>query len=64
MKEEKPEKLKDDHLLYLDTLREIGTTNMYGAAPYLKAQYPDLSTQDSRAILVYWMTTFSERHSD
>jgi len=60
---DKPEKLEDEHLEYLDFLRDTGATNMLGAGPYLKDEYPDLSKQDARAILLYWMETFSERHA-
>ena len=30
---EKPEYLTEEHLLYLDQLRESGVTNMFGAVP-------------------------------
>ena len=57
---EKPEKLETKHLEYLDGLRESGVTNMFGAASYLQKVYGELSIQDARSILVYWMDTFSE----
>lgn len=58
----RPATLKEEHLRYLDVLRESGATNMFGAAPYLREMYPELSKTEARAILVYWMETFSERH--
>ena len=58
---EKPEKLTLEHLDFLDDLRESGITNMFGAGSYLKSDFPELSKQDCRAILGYWMQTFSER---
>ena len=58
---EKPEKLKMEHLVYLDELRESGVTNMFGGAAYLREEYPELSTKESRDILVYWMDTFEDR---
>ena len=58
---ERPEKMTDEHLEYLDGLRESGVTNMFGAASYLRDYYPELSKQDARAILTYWMKTFGER---
>lgn len=61
---EKPEALHDQHLEYLDTLRESGVTNMFGAAPFLKAEFSELSKQDARQILQYWMKTFSDRHPE
>lgn len=58
----KPQKLKDKHLIYLDALRESGTTNMFGAKPYLQKSFRGLSNEDAGAILTYWMKTFSMRH--
>ena len=46
---------------YLDELRASGETNMYGAAPYLEAEF-DLTERDARAVLQRWMETFAERH--
>lgn len=48
----------DECLEYLDRLRESGVTNMYGAAPYLAAEF-DLSKKDARLILAHWMDTFN-----
>jgi len=58
----KPEVLTEDHLIYLDNLRESGITNMFGARPYLINAYRELSKKDASEILTYWMKTFSERH--
>jgi len=58
---ERPEKMTDEHLEYLDGLRESGVTNMFGAASYLRDSYPELSKNDAREILTYWMNTFDER---
>ncbi len=60
--ETKPEGLTDEHLKYLDDLRESGITNMLGAAPYLASAF-DLDMDTSRAYLSHWMRTFGERHS-
>ena len=57
----RPLKLLDEHLLYLDELRESGATNMYGARPYLMESYPELTPRDASDILAYWMQTFGER---
>ena len=59
---EKPYFVKDEHLFALDHIRETGITNMYGAVPYLKEIYPELTKEESKQILSYWMKTFSERH--
>jgi hypothetical protein len=59
---ERPATCTEDHLEYLDELRESGLTNMFGARPYLHDAYPELSKQESGDILVYWMKTFADRH--
>lgn len=60
--ETRPAVCTDEMLDYLDDLRESGVVNMFGAAPYVQEEY-DLTRADARAVLLYWMHTFSERHS-
>jgi len=62
MKTDKPECLTEDHLMFLDDLRESGVTNMFGARPYVQDEFPDLSTMEAKQVLLYWMETFSGRH--
>ena len=62
--ETKPECLTDDHLEFLDDLRESGDTNMFGARPYLAGEFPELTKQEAKAVLAYWMRTFADRHAD
>lgn len=59
----KPEGLTNEHLEYLDELRESGVTNMFGAAPYLEIGF-DIDTATARKYLSYWMKTFSDRHNN
>lgn len=59
---ERPEVVDDAMLDYLDELRESGVTNMFGAGAYLEAAF-DLSRQDARTVLSYWMRTFGERQT-
>lgn len=60
---EKPAKLKNEHLEYLDALREPGRTNMFGAPAYLQRRFKELkSFDDASAVVGYWMHTFRERH--
>ena len=59
----KPEFMTDEHLGYLDDLRESGVTNMFGAATYLVDDFP-LDKRQAREILSYWMETFGERHKE
>lgn len=61
---ERPEIVKDEHLITLDNIRESGITNMFGAAPYLQEFYPELSMKEAKDILLYWMKTFSDRHEE
>ncbi len=58
---ERPIIIQDDHLVYLDELRDSGVTNMYGAAPYLEDEFA-LTSKEARQVLSYWMKTFSQRH--
>ena len=42
---------------YLDVLRESGVTNMFGAVPYLQAEF-GLNAVDAKKILISWMKQF------
>lgn len=57
----KPDGLTDDHLYYLDLLRESGVTNMFGASSYLVHEF-GIDSDTAIQYLTYWMRTFSERH--
>ena len=46
---------------YLDDLRESGTTNMYGAGPYLQQKF-GLDKYLAKDCVLTWMKTFSKRH--
>ena len=49
--------ISDEHLEYLDGLRESGVTNMWGAGAYVEKVFGvDKST--ARTIVLYWMDTF------
>lgn len=65
----RPDYVKDEHLQYLDMLRESGVTNMFGAGVYLDEMFPELadgkprpnrSSKKARDILTYWMQTFGD----
>jgi len=58
---EKPKNLKDEHLEFLDGLRESGITNMYGSGSYLREEFSDIDDCESHEIVRYWMETFSDR---
>lgn len=59
----KPEGMAEAHLLYLDSLRVSGRTNMFFAAPYLRDAF-QLDRADADEYLRYWMDTFGLRHAD
>ena len=60
---EKPEYLTEEHLLYLDQLRESGVTNMFGAVPFILLQFPALSEPQAKQVLIYWMKSCAVRRS-
>jgi hypothetical protein len=45
---------------YLDSLRESGATNMFGATPYLQTTF-ELEQREARKLLARWMETFNAR---
>jgi hypothetical protein len=59
---ERPSFVTEEHLNYLDELRESGATNMFGARPYLMREFPLLDNDEAGMVLSYWMRSFGERH--
>jgi hypothetical protein len=60
---DRPAVVSEEHLVYLDELRDRGATNMFGARPYLMEDFPELSGEDAKVILSYWMKSFSARQT-
>lgn len=58
-KQQRPEGITDEHLIYLDELRESGDTNMWGAGSYVEEEF-DLNRDTAKKILFYWMDTFGD----
>ena len=58
---ELPDGLTEEHLDFLDLLRESGETNMFGAGTYLTAEF-GLDKLIARDYLSFWMDTFGERN--
>jgi len=56
---QRPAIVSDEHLEYLDALRESGATNMFGAGPYLVEQF-NVTRSESHTILGYWMKSFGK----
>jgi hypothetical protein len=48
------------HYDFLDGLRESGITNMYGAAPFLEDEFPELNKQEAKTVLGAWMGQFGK----
>ena len=59
---ERPEIVEEDHLYFLDMLRDTGVTNMYGAGSYLEDEF-GMNRREANEVLSYWMKTFSERQA-
>jgi len=53
--------ITDNHLTYLDALRESGVTNMYGARPYIEDEF-NVGKIIATKILTYWMRTFGQEN--
>jgi hypothetical protein len=48
-----------EYFQFLDDLRETGSTNMFGAAPYLQRTYRGMTREEAHTVLVAWQDTFS-----
>ena len=59
---ERPDYVTDEHLEYLDELRESGETNMHGVRPYLMREFGMRSEDEKVAgkIVGYWMKSFGK----
>jgi len=53
--------ISEEHLDYLDCLRESGVTNMWGASVYIEEEF-GLDRKEAKELLSHWMKTFSKRH--
>ena len=58
---DRPEIVEDEHLLYLDELRDSAVTNMWGAGDYLQSEFV-VGRREATTILTYWIKSFEERH--
>lgn len=48
---------KNEMFEYLDTLRETGVTNMFGAGPYLEQAF-DIDRREAKNVLFEWMRQY------
>lgn len=44
----------------LEVIRKSGITNMWGAAPYLKEIFPELTRDEATDILLTWIDNYDE----
>lgn len=49
---------KNEMFEYLNTLRETGVTNMFGAGPYLEQAF-DIDRREAKQVLLEWMRQYS-----
>ena len=59
---ERPEIVEDEHLVFLDELRESAVINMLESRTYLISEY-GLEIEDASKIVNYWRRSFEERHN-
>jgi len=60
MKTERPDIVTDEHLEYLDELRESGVTNMWLSHLYLQEDFLDLSEKEAKEVTTYWIYSFGK----
>ncbi len=48
---------KSEMFEYLDTLRESGVTNMFGAGQYLEQAF-DIDRREAKTVLLEWMNQY------
>lgn len=53
--------LKNLMFEYLDSVRDSGVINMFGAGPYVQEEF-GLSKDEAKDIVIEWMETFDARH--
>ena len=56
-------KTENGYWIYLENLRRSGIVNMFGAAPYLEADF-GLDRREARKILAEWMNNYNPEDYD
>lgn len=51
-----------EEFIYLNRLRQAGTTNMFGATPYLQDEF-GIDRNDAKDILMSWIEWVQEDHT-
>lgn len=57
----RPEFITDEHLEYLDKLRESRKTSMFGAGRYVREEF-GIDKTTALKITTYWMETFGHEN--
>ena len=57
----RPDFVKQEHLEYLDRLRESGVTNMFGSPAFVARRF-DIKWDLASDIVGYWMETFGDEN--
>ena len=52
---------KSEMFEYLDTLRESGVTNMFGAGPYVQEAF-DFNRHQAKQYVLAWMKSYNDVH--
>jgi hypothetical protein len=55
----RPDFVDDDHLKFLDELRESGIVNMFGATSFIVEAF-NIDRKLAEKILTYWMESFGK----
>jgi len=55
----KTTELEQEAMVFLNSLRESGVTNMFGAAPFVEDEF-GIDRGEARRILQLWMRNFNE----
>lgn len=58
----RPEYLKDDHILFLDELMASGQMTSFKVSQILMHRFPLLSYEEVNNIVAYWIYTYNDRH--
>lgn len=54
---------KEEVFTFLDSLREWGGVNMFGAGLYVQEAF-EVNRREAQNLVSEWMRTFSERHPE
>jgi len=59
-KNKRPKAVEDEHLKFLNDLRESNTTNMMAGPQYLQSAF-GLNRAEAKEVFFYWTRTFGQK---